>query len=100
MAHRRQTVVAGIERDLTFLPEVLAQSGLAASALTLAGAMDNPRNSATSKAMCAGQLRETMDRLRELAPPAEEDDWVDELAKRKQRHAAARRAAAEDVDSA
>jgi hypothetical protein len=57
----------------------LATSGLAALALALAREMDDD-NSATSKSMCAGQLRETLDRLRELAPGAEEADEFDELA--------------------
>lgn len=61
----------------------LEQSALAASAIALAYQIENPFNSATSKSMCARELRETMSKLRELAPPAEEEDGIDELSARR-----------------
>jgi hypothetical protein len=57
----------------------LAESSLAATALALAFELDHPGNSATSKSMCARALNETMAKIRELAPPADEQDGVDEL---------------------
>ncbi len=59
-----------------------------ASALALARELD-VKNSATSKSMCARALREAMDRLRELAPPAERADRLDELAGRRKRRRSA-----------
>lgn len=82
------SVVEAVERDLVALGGDLADSALAASALALARELDAP-NSATSKSMCARALMETMDRLRELAPPKREMDQVDEVAERRR----ARRAA-------
>jgi hypothetical protein len=61
----------------------LADSGLAASALAMAEEIDKPGNSATSKSMCARSLLEVMNRLRELAPEAEEEDEVDAARKRR-----------------
>jgi hypothetical protein len=75
-----------VARDLDKLrqhaPE-LAESALAASALALAAEIDSAGNSATSKSMCARELRDTLDRLRELAPPEEEEDGLDELTARR-----------------
>ena len=65
------------------MPADYAQSGLAMMALALAREVDAPTNSATSKSMCASQLRETLDRLRELTPPTEEADELDDLARRR-----------------
>lgn len=79
---RSVTVYASVKRDLSDLARVdptLAASGLAASALALARMIDNKENSATSRSMCARELRETLDRLRELAPPEEVEDGIDEL---------------------
>lgn len=76
-------------RDLQAFGD-LADSALAASALSLARELDDHRNSATSKSMCARALIETLDRLRELAPPKKERSQLDELKARR----AARRAAA------
>lgn len=94
MAKRRSPtlkVTDAVKRDLAQIAKrdkALARSGLAASALALAKALDEPKNSATSKSMCARSLKETLDRLRELAPPAKERDNVDDLSARR----AARRA--------
>lgn len=85
------SVEAAVRRDIDEIASRdawLAQSGLAASALALARELDNP-NSATSKSMCGRTLLETLDRLRELSPPAKKHDRIDELAGRR----AARRAA-------
>lgn len=46
----------------------LADSLLAALVVSLAYEIENPYNSATSKSMCAHELRQTIDRLRELMP--------------------------------
>lgn len=86
-------VTAAVERDLERLrarsPE-LADSALAASVVALARELDAPKNSATSKSMCARALIDALDRLRELAPPEREEDGLDELASRR----TARRSAA------
>lgn len=50
-------------------PEV-GDSALAAAALRMAYELDHPGNSATAKSYCVKELRQTMDRLRELSPPA------------------------------
>jgi hypothetical protein len=71
-----------VTRDLKVMPGV-KDSALAASALALADEMDSPNNSATSKSMCAKELRETMATLRGLAPPAEKPDRLDDLSARR-----------------
>lgn len=43
----------------------------------------------TAYPQCAGQLRETLDRIRELAPKGEGDDAVDDLAARRAERLAA-----------
>lgn len=83
-------VESAVERDLGALPEGLAGSALAATALALAREIDGD-NSATSKSMCANSLTAALERLRALAPPEREADGVDEIARRR----AARRAAAQ-----
>lgn len=94
-------VVDAVKRDLAELAKrdkQLAECGHAATALALARELDSPRNSATSKSMCARALSETLDRLRELAPPKRTKDGIDDLAtKRASRRAAARVAAAPDL---
>lgn len=62
----------------------VADSALGASAMALALEMSNPHNSATSKSMCAKVLIDTMERLRELAPPAAADDRIDEVNKKRE----------------
>jgi hypothetical protein len=74
------------EQDLAEIRKqdpALADSTLAAVALSMARELDNPYNSATSKSMCAGKLQDVMDRLRELAPPLKKGDTVDDLANRR-----------------
>lgn len=79
------TVTGGIVRDLEDIasrsPE-LSRSGLAMTALALAREMDS-ESSATSKSMCATALVNVMGRLRELAPPDEKRDGLDDLASRR-----------------
>lgn len=75
-------VSEAVERDLAGMG-VLGESSLAATARVLAGLLDDPRHSATSKSMCAKVLREIMDRLRELVPPVSDGDLVDELGDRR-----------------
>lgn len=79
------TVETAVRRDLADLAKRdrdLATSALAANALQLAREMDS-ENSATSKSMCARALNETMEKLRELAPPPADPDAVDELLERR-----------------
>jgi len=79
------SVVKAVEGDLKRLAKrdrVLADSALAATALALAAEIDGD-NSATSKSMCARALAECLERLWDQAPPAEESDGVDDLAKRR-----------------
>jgi predicted RNA-binding Zn ribbon-like protein len=87
------TVLEAVERDLDRLrgrDAELAESALAASAVALAREVDSGRNSATSKSMCARELREVMDRLWELAPEKMQGDGLDELnARRTARRSAA-----------
>lgn len=82
------SVVEATERDVARLPSALRDSALAASALALAAELDSAGNSATSKSMCAKALLETLDRLRELTPPQEENDQLDQLAERRARRLA------------
>jgi hypothetical protein len=87
------SVVEAVERDIEDIRKRdpnLADSTLAALALALATEIDAPGNSATSKSMNAHQLRDTIVKLRELAPPPKARDELDEL---RDRHAADRRAA-------
>lgn len=76
-------VAAAVARDLAEMAlraPGIDESTLAAAALELARQLDDVGNSATSKSMCARSLIETMDKLRELAPPEEESDALDDLA--------------------
>jgi hypothetical protein len=64
-----QTVAAAVQADLEELGELSrASRSLVASAFALARQLDAGDVSAAAKASCARSLRETMDRLRELAP--------------------------------
>lgn len=82
---------SAVERDLKAIhrrDRDLADGTLAASALVLAEQLDDPANSATSKSLCAKELRETMATLRHLLPAETEDDSVDELRDRRERRRA------------
>ena len=78
-------VAEAVGRDLVEIakraPE-LARSSLAALALSLALSVDVPE-STTSKSGCAARLLETLETLRSLVPPAEEDDAVSDLINRR-----------------
>lgn len=82
--------VTAVERDVDSMGGGVATSSLAASALAMARELDYPWNSATSKSMCARALTETMDRLRELAPPEKEKDGVDDLERKRAERRASR----------
>lgn len=87
------SVVEAVERDLAAMPAV-AESALAAAARVLAVELDESGsceecgaavlgNSGQTKAQVARALRETLDRLRELAPAADDKDRLDELTARR-----------------
>lgn len=85
-------VIEGVRRDLDDIgrrDKQLAVSALAESALALAAMVDDQGSSTTSRASAAKELRETLNRLRELAPAMEEGDAVDELASRRTARSAA-----------
>lgn len=78
-------VETGVLRDLAEMG-ALAESGLAATALNLARRLDAADVRPAAASMLAAQLRATLLDLRKLAPPAVEEDGVDELrARRAQR---------------
>lgn len=72
-----------VRRDLSQMPAELAESGLAATALDLARRLDSPGVTPTPASMLAAQLRTTLLDLRKLAPPAVQEDGVDELRARR-----------------
>jgi outer membrane biosynthesis protein TonB len=79
-------VIAAAERDVAAIKKrdkALGESALARAAVALAFEINHPWNSATSKSMCAREMRETIDRLRELAPEEEEADQLDDLRARR-----------------
>lgn len=78
-----QTVVEAVTADLKALPEHLAGSGPALTALSLARDMDDSETSATARAAGAKVLLGAMRELRELAPAREELDELDELKARR-----------------
>jgi hypothetical protein len=86
-------VETATERDIDRMGGDLPGSALAETALALARELDSGKNSATSKSMCARALLDTMAQLRELAPPREDQDDVDQLAARRERRRAAARGA-------
>ena len=80
------SVLKAIDADLEQLAKrdsALATSAMAETARALAKELDNAGNSATSKAMCAKALNDTLERLRELAPPEETKDNLDDLSARR-----------------
>lgn len=79
------TVTGAVTRDLAEIAKrdpSLAISGLAALALALAHQMDYG-TAETAIPMCAGQLRDTLSQLREMCPPEQKADGIDELANRR-----------------
>ena len=91
------SVSDAIEKELAELPDELANSALAAVALSLGRELDSSGNSATSKSMNARVLFDVLLKLRDLAPKEEAKDDLDELAERRRRRLAYRSAAAEDL---
>lgn len=90
-------VLEAVARDVAAVgvrDEALAGSALAAASFALAREIANPYNSATSKSMCAREIREHMDRLRELLPPERRADAVDDLARAREARRAGRGAGA------
>jgi hypothetical protein len=80
------SVVAATEHEIRALAAVvpgLAVCALSAAALELARQMDADGNSATSKSMCARELRETMGLLRGMAPEEREESPLDEIRARR-----------------
>lgn len=85
------TVAEAVELDLAELGRrdpAVQSSALAATALALARDIDDPETSPTARAACARSLRETLDRLRELAPDELQVDALDELGSRRQQRRA------------
>lgn len=82
------TVEEAVRADVVALGLLpVGSSALVESAVALARELD-ARNSATSKSMCARALKETMDRLRELAPPPKTADRLDDLTARREKRKA------------
>lgn len=78
----RSSLVEGVERDLALLAKRdsdVSKTALAATALALAYEIEHPYNSATSKAMCARSLLDTLERLRESVPEKQEANKLDDL---------------------
>lgn len=86
IASGRTDVITGAERDVGEIKKrdkALGESALARAVVALAYEIAHPYNSATSKSMCTRELRESLDRLRELAPEKEEADQLDDLSARR-----------------
>lgn len=77
------SVTEAVERELKAMPAAVGRSAVAAAALAMAGEIDDPGNSATSKSMCSKELREAMTALRALAPAKRKSDQIDDLTKRR-----------------
>jgi hypothetical protein len=75
-------VVLAVSRELEQMGGDVAESALAATALSLAEQLDGP-NSATSKSMCAKALVDVLRELRALAPAKPEEDEVERARKRR-----------------
>lgn len=79
-----RSVSEALERELAAMPQELRESTLAATAMSLADALDDPDNSATSKSMCGRVMLDILDRLRELAPPQQQTTQLDDIRNRRQ----------------
>lgn len=80
------SVLTAVRKDIEGLGELAAGSTLAETALALARELDEPKNSATSKSMCAKAMIDVLRELRHVAPVKREADGVDDLrARRRQR---------------
>ncbi len=84
-------VVDAVEYELAELgrrdPE-LGRGGLAATARSLALALDDSSTSATGKAACAKALVDVLDRIRALAPAEAAGDLLDDLSSRREKRRA------------
>ena len=56
---------------------------MAATVRSMARAIDDPANSATSKSMCAKTLMDALTTLQAMAPPEQENDKLDDLVARR-----------------
>lgn len=80
------SVVDAVTRDLRSIYDLapeLATSTLAAGILAMAREIDNPGNSATSKAMCHKAMQDGLVELRGRVPERSDGDALDELAARR-----------------
>jgi hypothetical protein len=84
------SVRKAVEQELARLPEELATSATAASALALADSIDLGTDTYRHQPALVGQLVDCMEKLAEKAPAKVEGDRVDDLNARR----AARRSAA------
>lgn len=82
------SVQASVQSDLKLMGAVAEASALAATALALARELDKPKNSATSKSMCAKALVDVLRELRASAPVRVEADGVTDLNERRERRRA------------
>jgi hypothetical protein len=91
---RKGPVGRATARDLRALDARSAKAeALAATALKLAAELDDLTIRSADLAACSRALRETLDRLRELAPPVRASDAIDDVAERRADRRAARPAA-------
>ena len=90
---RKGPVLRAVEQDLKMM-RAPATDALAATARALARELDSPGTKAADMAACSRALRETLDQLRELAPPQRETDGIDDLTVRRDRRRSPRRPAA------
>jgi hypothetical protein len=73
------SLLAAVRRELDAGGAVSVSPGLVALALKLAECLEE-----RPSALMAKELRETLGRLRELAPPKEREDGIDQLRARRQ----------------
>jgi hypothetical protein len=95
---RKVSQVAAVKLDLDGIrprDPNLAAGALATAALKAAEIVDDMRVSPNARVFALRELRETMDRIRELAPPVEKRDVIDDVARKREARRAARRSAAE-----
>jgi hypothetical protein len=84
------SVSNALQKDIEALGARAVGSTLAETALALARELDKPKNSATSKSMCAKAMIDVLRELRSVAPANRGADGVDDLrARRKSRRSAA-----------
>jgi hypothetical protein len=73
------SVAKAVQADIAALGALAVGSTLAETALALARELDKPKNSATSKSMCAKAMIDVLRELRSQAPPKQEADGVTDL---------------------